>query len=261
MKEQAYILMREMEDAFWWYRARREILCDVIARHVPAGAEILDYGSGTGATARALRSAGYSVTAGDVSDHSLSACRDAGLTTIDLRSQELAPCSTDAILAGDVLEHVQDDVALLGELRDALRSDGWLILTVPAYSFLWSGEDYVSEHVRRYTRRGLLRTLRFGGFETIWCSYFNTLLFPGIATTLLARRLLHRRGQRQSNVSKLPDQLNDLLFRIFRLEKRALRRVRFPFGLSILVIARPAKPDRLANGVGLSIHTSDVNAG
>jgi len=238
MKDEAYILMRTLEDSHWWYRARREIVCDVIARCVPGGSRILDYGCGTGSTARALHDLGYLVTAADVSDHALAACRDEHLPTLDLRTHRPDTRSADAILAGDVLEHVHDDEALLADFSSWLRPGGTLVLTVPAYQFLWSGEDVVSEHLRRYTRMRLLEKVETAGFEVVRSSYFNTLLFPAAAGVILFKRLFAPAQQRRSNVSMPPAFLNRMCYRIFRTERLALRRVRFHFGLSILVIAR-----------------------
>lgn len=262
MRDEAYKLMRELEASYWWYRARREIICDAVARNVAPAARVLDYGSGTGATARALRDAGFDVTAADVSDHSLAACRESGLPTIDLRAEPLPVGSMDAVLACDVLEHVEEEAALLCRLRQTLRPDGRLIVTVPAYEWLWSGEDYVSQHVRRYTRRSLLALVRQAGFVPRWCSYFNTLLAPAVAGTILAKRLFSPLAMYRSNVEPLPHGLNEMLYRIFRLERSALRRVRFPFGTSILLVAdRGAAGDDLPpDRVGAPVAGTQVDA-
>ncbi|HEY2588474.1 MAG TPA: class I SAM-dependent methyltransferase [Tepidisphaeraceae bacterium] len=261
MKDEAYKLMREREGSYWWYRARREIICDAVARHVPPAARLLDYGCGTGATARALRDAGFDLTAADVSDHSLVACREAGLPTIDLRVEPLPVGSMDAVLACDVLEHVEDEAGLLRQLRQALRHDGRLILTVPAYEWLWSGEDYVSQHVRRYTRRSLLAAVRGAGLAPRWCSYFNTLRAPAVAGAILTKRLLAPRAMYRSNVEPLPHWLNERLYRIFRLERSALRHVRFPFGTSVLLVAdRGGVDDLPPDRIGATVAGAEIDA-
>jgi 2-polyprenyl-3-methyl-5-hydroxy-6-metoxy-1,4-benzoquinol methylase len=211
----------------------------MVLHHVPPGAEIVDVGCGTGATAVQLRSMGYKVKAADMSDSALAACREAKLDTIDLREGSIPQNSADCVLACDVLEHVDDDVALLIQLRHALRTDGVLIVTVPAYEFLWSGEDYVSEHCRRYRRSTLLEKLKPAGLEPVWCSYFNTFLSPLVAAAILAKRVFRPREMYESNIHPLPDRLNHALYSIFALERLALRELRFAFGTSILLIARP----------------------
>lgn len=240
MKSIAFDLMAELEDSYWWYRSRRRILCDLIARLVPRGDTVIDFGAGTGGTARALAERGYRVLAADLSETALEACRMRGLHTLDLKTGRLRDKSANCVLAGDVLEHVSDDLALLIALRRSLRPGGVLVATVPAYEFLWSGEDYVSEHVRRYTRSRLKRQLRLAGFERVWCSYFNTLLFPVIVAVTLTKRLLFPREMYRSDVAPLGNWPNEILYRLFAFERYLLRWGRLPVGASLLAVARLA---------------------
>jgi SAM-dependent methyltransferase len=244
MKSEAYSRMREADGSYWWFRARREIVCATVARYVPAGSEVLDYGCGTGSIALALQSQGYRVVAADIAEEVLSVCRGAGLRTLNLREQVLPPRGVDCVLACDVLEHVDDDVGLLAAFRQTLRPGGCFVGTVPAYEFLWSGEDYVSEHYRRYTQSSLRRCLTRAGYEVVWSSYFNTLLFPVVGGVILAKRLFRPRDMYRSNVQPLPGWLNELFYRLFAAERTALRWLRFPFGVSLLVVARPAGKSR-----------------
>jgi SAM-dependent methyltransferase len=238
MKTVAYDLMAQLEDSHWWYRARRQIVSEIIMRFVPPSSEIIDYGSGTGGTADSLKELGYNVVAADISEKALEVCRVRGLGTVNLKEEPLKSSSADCILAGDVLEHVHDDVTLLFTLRRALRPEGLLVVTVPAYEFLWSGEDYVSEHVRRYTRKSLLQRLALAGFSAVWCSYFNTLLFPVIASVRITKRILFPRQMYRSDVVPLPEWQNELLSRLLASERHWLRRGSFPVGASLLAVAK-----------------------
>ena len=244
MKAVAYELMAEAEDSYWWYRARREILARVIDRQVPPGSDVIDFGCGTGGTADLLRERGHRVLAADIAEAALEACRARGLATINLKTQRLPESCTDCVLAADVLEHVGDDLGLLFTFRTALRPGGVLVMTVPAYEFLWSGEDYVSEHVRRYTRTGLKRQLRRAGFEDVRCSYFNTFLFPAMAAAILLKRVFFPREMYRSNVTPLPRWQNELLYRAFRSEGSLLRWISFPAGASLIAVARTGVGER-----------------
>jgi SAM-dependent methyltransferase len=241
MRAEAYRIMEGCEETYWWYRVRREIIADTARRFVPPGGDVLDYGCGHGATADRLRRLGYRVTVTDVAATALDACRRRGLPVVD--PNDLGPPGDgyDLALACDVLEHVEDDAALLRRLRDALQPGGLVLVTVPAYEFLWSGEDYVSEHVRRYTRRRLASVLRASGFEVTWESYFNTVLFPPILAAILWKRLFRPRDLYRSNVEPLPPRLDAALGRAFALERPWLRHLRFPFGLSLIAVARRAE--------------------
>jgi hypothetical protein len=175
-----------------------------------------------------------------VGEEVLAHCRATGLRTLDLRREWLPARSADCLLACDVLEHVEDDVGLLTRFREALRPGGCLLATVPAYEFLWSGEDFVSQHFRRYTWSSLRACLRRAGYQPQWCSYFNTLLFPVICGVILGKRFFRPRDQYHSNVRPLPAWLNGLFYRVFAAEQRMLTWLRFPVGLSIMVVARVA---------------------
>ncbi len=227
--------MDDLGDAYWWYRARREIIADVITKYVPPRARIVDFGSGTGATAALLRDRGYRVLAAEISPLALNGCE-----VIDLRSNPLPEQVADCIVLGDVLEHIEDEAALLAQIRNTLVASGLLITTVPAYEFLWSGEDYVSEHLRRYRRSQLILALEKGGFEVIWGSYFNTLLLPAIAGAVVLKRIFRPREMYKSDLKPLSPRLNSILYRIFRAEAHLLMRVPLPIGASIIAIARPA---------------------
>jgi SAM-dependent methyltransferase len=207
---------------------------------VKPGSEIVDFGSGSGVIAKHLVDLNYKVLAADISPQVLAAAQKRGLNTIDLNSNWPAPASADCVVAGDVLEHVEDDLGLLRKLKVILRPSGVLIAAVPAYDFLWSGEDYVSEHFRRYTRTRLEARVRQAGFNIEWCSYFNSLLLLPVIAAVFYKRLLRPRDMYKTDVEHLPDWLNNALYEIFAAERNILPSLRFPAGASILLVARAA---------------------
>lgn len=230
----------DLEETYWWYRARKEIICDTVKRFLSPGSDIIDFGAGSGVIAQELVNHGYSVLATDTSPSALAACRQRGLSTLDLNNDWPASQSADCILACDVLEHLDDEVGLLQKLRGTLRPRGLLIAAVPAYDFLWSGEDYISKHVRRYTKPLLEKRVRAAGFTIEWSTYFNTLLFPLVTTYLFYKRLARPQDMYLSDVQALPAWQNDLLYEVFALERHILPRLRLPVGASILLVARTA---------------------
>ena len=230
--------MEDLEGTYWWYLARKEIVCDTVKRSVAKNSKLLDFGSGSGGITKTLGADGYKVVAADVSSAALAACRKAGLDTMELTTSWPAAQSVDCILACDVLEHVQGDVELLQKLRVALRPRGLLIATVPAYDLLWSGEDYISNHVRRYTRPLLERHVRQAGFSIERSTYFNTILLPLITAVLFYKRLLRPRDMYVSDIEPLPQWQNKILYTIFSAERFILPRCDLPLGASLLVVAR-----------------------
>jgi len=178
MKRIAYDLIAEQEDYYLWYRASRCILCGLITRLVTRGSDVIDFGAGTGGTASALTQAGYRVVAVDLSEVALEALSETKLANRRSEKRTASGGIRRLCAGGRCIGARKRRSGITDFISPRASAQGVLVVTVPAYEFLWSGEDYVSEHVRRYTRAGLKRQLRLAGFNRMWC-YFNTLLFPG----------------------------------------------------------------------------------
>jgi 2-polyprenyl-3-methyl-5-hydroxy-6-metoxy-1,4-benzoquinol methylase len=236
------MMPNDLEETYWWYRARQEIICGTVLRYLPPGSEILDFGAGSGVIAKQFVDLGYKVVAADVSSDALAACRQRGLTTLDLNTGWPTEKSVDCVLACDVLEHLEDDLGLLQKLRLILRPRGLLVAAVPAYNFLWSGEDHVSRHVRRYTRGRLEERVRGAGLTIEWCSYFNALLLPVVAAAVFYKRLFRPSDMYTSDIQPLPPWQNKTLYQVFAAEQYLLPHFRFPAGASILLVARASLP-------------------
>ena len=231
------------EEWYWWHRGRQAIVQRLLARYAPPGARILDVGCGTGATTLGLRSFGP-IVGMDVGRQALQIANGRGLSVAQGSAARLParPEAFDLVLALDVLEHLDDDVAAAREMRAALRPGGCLLATVPAYPFLWSGHDEALGHRRRYVRRELVAALERAGFETLLCSYAMGSILPAAFAVRLAERWLRRGGpRRESGYVVVPAPLNALLACITGAESLLLPRVPLPFGLSIAVVAR--RPD------------------
>jgi hypothetical protein len=111
-----------------------------------------------------------------------------------------------------------------------------MIITVPAFNFLWGIQDTVTGHVRRYSRSQITEKLRTVGFDVLKSSYFNFLLFFPIFIARQTIRLLKLKIRSENEVN-FP-LLNSILKTLFSLEVNLLKYVSFPFGVSILCIAR-----------------------
>src|SRR5207247_1080807 len=159
------------------------------------------------------------------------AARAAGL---DVRTGRLPddlvvpPGWADAVLLLDVIEHLDDDVAALETARRALRPGGLLVITVPAYRWLWSGHDVALGHRRRYSARGLARLVERAGLHVVHASYFNTLLFPAVALTRAWKRLT---GDESHDLHRPAPAINRWLERVFALERHVVPRVALPLGV------------------------------
>jgi SAM-dependent methyltransferase len=238
MEDQCYADHATLSDRHWWFVARRKILYTIISRFAPrANARVLEVGCGTGANLALLQKFGR-VEAVELDED---ARRLANARQIcDVRAGSLPDdlgifAKFDLICLFDVLEHVEDDARALQVLRDRMDTGATLVLTVPAYQFLWSNHDVANQHFRRYTRGQLTTALRAAGFRIRYASYFNTLLFP----LVLLQRLLGRlRAARPASDFSMPSApVAALLEGVFASERRWLSYFALPFGVSLIVVA------------------------
>jgi SAM-dependent methyltransferase len=153
----------------------------------------------------------------------------------------LGPESFDAVVMLDVLEHVADDAAALATACRLLAPGGRLLLTVPAFPFLWSRHDELTHHFRRYRRPQLRRLLDENGFAVERLTHFNSLLFPAIATVRLMQRLKRDPSGEDTGMAVPQAAINGALKAILAAEAMALSAMDLPFGVSLLAVARRRK--------------------
>jgi SAM-dependent methyltransferase len=143
----------------------------------------------------------------------------------------------DVIGAYDVLEHIEEDEAVLGEIYAALKEKGFLLLTVPQHQWLWSGVDDYACHVRRYSLPDLNQKLKSAGFEVIRSSSFVSLLLPAMLISRLGKKT--PTASQVVNEFEIPEWLNIVLYKLMRLEIGAIKLgLSFPVGGSRLIVAR-----------------------
>lgn len=216
----------------WWFAGRRAVIQAALHRYLPAGSRLLDVGCGTGGLSAELARE-YRVTAADPSAPAVAIARSRGIDAIEMQPGRPLPGGFDAACAFDVLEHVDDDVALARQLTQAVRPNGIVAVTVPAYRSLWSSMDELGGHRRRYRLRQLAQVMAAAGVRRLHASYFNAMLFPALVAGHLIG--MPRKGH---ELEPPPRPLNRLLSGIFRAESAASARLTIPFGGSILFLGR-----------------------
>jgi SAM-dependent methyltransferase len=243
MEKDQYEILYRLEETHWWYLGMRRMVDALLTRYLDRGRplHILDAGCGTGGMLNHLRRFG-SVVGLDFSDEALGFCRRRGLPHLARGSVERLPFadeSFDLLTSFDVLYHmgVEDDRLALGEFRRVLKPGGLLLLRLPAYDWLRGAHD-VAVHTRhRYSREELARKLRDADFQIQKLTYANTLLFPIAA---LKRMVEGTERSRRPDLEPLPAPINRALLGILSIEPALLRKVSFPWGLSLMAVA--AKP-------------------
>jgi SAM-dependent methyltransferase len=231
-----------VERSHWWFTARREIVLSVADRFVASGAPILDVGCGTGFFLEAVQPR-YDAWGVDPSPVAVELCRARGLEHVVQGSAYDLSAVGDRRFAAlfflDVIEHLDDDVRALREAVRVLAPGGVVIVTVPAFMFLWSEHDVVNQHRRRYRRPQLAALLGAAGLAVERLTYFNFYLFPLATADRLASRLARRRVEAELTVPR--PWVNRLMGQTFRSERHRVAdpgRGAFPFGLSLLAVGR-----------------------
>jgi SAM-dependent methyltransferase len=248
MQQHTYAIMRRVEETHWWFAGRRQIIRSFIERvcidlRTTVGNQtlkILDVGCGTGANLEMLSEFGTAEGV-DVSAEALSFCRERGLEKVKKGEAEALPyddASFDLVTGLDVVEHLDDDLAGLKEMQRVLRPGGRAVVFVPAFMFLWGVQDDISHHRRRYTMDQLKSVVRAAGLEVERASYVNISFFVPILAGRLLMRALRIRPESENNITI--GFLNGVLGKLFGAESVALRYSNFPFGVSIICVARKA---------------------
>ncbi len=230
------------EDRHWWYRGRRTVLDGVIAGlGLPAHARVLDAGCGSGRNMVELARHG-TVIGVELSDTSVALARERAVGKVvagSVLAMPFADDSFDLAVSLDVIEHLEDDLAALRELRRTVAPGGVLLLTVPAYQWLWSGHDEINHHHRRYTRRSLQRVAEQAGWSQLRTTYFNSLLLPAAILLRVLDRVNTKTTESSLDLWVPPQPVNWLLERPLTLEAALIARGgRIPAGLSLLAVFR-----------------------
>ena len=271
MQQHTYAIMDRVEDKHWWFVGRRAIL-ETFMRQivgklssppyeggvaealrgrggsleptaVPAKAgtqntlRILDVGCGTGANLEMLSEFGNAEGV-DVSDDALDFCRRKGLT-VQKGLAETLPYddgSFDVTTALDVVEHLDDDIAGLKEMYRVTKRGGYSLIFVPAFMWLWGVQDDVSNHRIRYTKQQIIERLKQAGFSIERATYANWTFFAPILAGRTLMKLTGIKPESENNVNV--SALNGVFGQLFSAERFWLKNFNFPFGVSIVVVAK-----------------------
>ncbi|HXS33104.1 MAG TPA: class I SAM-dependent methyltransferase [Solirubrobacterales bacterium] len=239
MRDSAYDEHYAVEDHHWWFRGRWAVIEALLSRtSLPANPRILDAGCGTGGNLERYSRLGEA-SGVDPSPDAVRYCGERGLNSVEqagLESLPFADATFDLIAATDVVEHIEAEERALRELWRVAAPGGAMLLTVPAYMWLWSKEDENLHHKRRYTRPRLRQATERCGWDPQIATYFNSFLLPPIA---VAKRLRGQRERGEADLERTPTSLNGLLSLPMRLEAQLIRRgVSLPAGVSVGIVCR-----------------------
>ena len=220
----------------WWFQARKKIIKNLIEQiNLKKKNKILDFGSGSGVNLDMLKRQG-SVDVHEQNKYARKMIKKNFKRINNIYSNlKIKKNFYDLILVADVIEHVKNPKSLLKNLKKFLKKDGYILITVPAYQFLYSKKDEKLGHYRRYNKKNLIDELK--GFKIKNISYFNTFLFFPIMFITIINKLLKR--DYINKVESTPNFLiNYLLQIVFSSERHILKYFNLPFGVSIYILVK-----------------------
>jgi len=239
MKKYLYEDLFSLEDKHWWHIAKRTIVHQLIEKYADRKkAKILDIGCGTGKNIEELQNLG-TVFGLDSSPEALKFCKKRGLKNLILGSAEKIPLNEeffDIITMLDVLEHTDDNKTLKESYR-ILKEDGLIIITVPAFNWLWSRWDIILHHRRRYTTLSLIAILEKNNFHVRKISYmYSFLVLPALIIRMI--KSINVKQPYASDFKLSSSLLNFVMNKITRFESFFVKYFGVPVGTSIIAVAQ-----------------------
>lgn len=241
----------KLETTNWWFLIRKKIIIQTIQKFITGRQSrrlhILNVGIASGASSKWLTQFGDVVSVENDPDflkylHSQNIpVSPASITALPFDNEYF-----DLVCAFDVLEHVTEDHVAADELFRVCRPGGNVCITVPAFQSLWGTHDIVNDHKRRYTKKNLQQLLTgHNNVEVTYFSYFNFILFIPIFLFRKVRSLFKGGTKKdRSDFAYFPQHslINKLLKRIFGVEPFLMKWIKFPFGVSIILMAHKVGP-------------------
>ena len=245
MQEFIYDKMNEVETKHWWFQAKKNIIINLIKNKIlpqyTKEIEIADIGCGVGLLLNSLSELGK-VVGIDSSKQAIDFCKtsfNGELFELDCSSISSLNKKFDLVIASDLIEHIKDDQVIIKNIYDLLNPDGYAIITVPAFQFLWSQHDEEHMHYRRYNLDNLTELIRSANFKIEYISYYNFFLFIPAFIVRLIKKVFNIDKKSNLELTIPPSLINRLLFNIFKSEYKYIsKNKRFPFGLSLLAIIK-----------------------
>ncbi len=236
--------MYYQEKAHWWFQSKGVFVRRIMDLYVSQSNIILDAGCGTGHNMSFLNNKGTYIGC-DISYEALAFCRQNGLTHLTQSLTEHLGFKSkvfDLALSLDVAEHTENPSRVIADIYRVLKDEGKLLITVPAFRFLWSPHDESLSHLRRYNKKDLYRLLEDGGFNVESCGYFFAAPFIPVAVIRLIRKLFVKDKEPKCDTYYLPSKATNVLMNtVLGFEAKLLGRLPFPFGTSLYAVASKKK--------------------
>ena len=231
MENEVYLRHIKNYQNHWWFQSRKNIIEKIIKKNLKKKKlKILDFGSGSGVNIFMLSKYGH-VSIFETHKKTQKYLKKLYKGSKFQVLNSLTDQKFDLILMADVLEHIKNDKKQIKFLSKKLKKNGKILLTVPAFKYLFTHKDIILGHYRRYNIKEIKEI--FKNFRLLKLTYFNFFLFVPIAFSLIFFKIF--KSNFIDSVEKKPNYIiNYILFIIFNVETKIINTFNFPFGISIL---------------------------
>ena len=243
-------VLAQIENDSFWFRHRNRLIAEMAAIHAP-NARFCDVGGGNGIVAQAMMQAGHEVL---LLEPGMSACKEARETRkipvvyqCILEDAPIPKGSIQLLGAFDVVEHIKDPVAFLRHAGALAERGATLMVTVPAFKWLWSQEDIDASHYRRYTKKAMRHHLEAAGWKVDRMFFFFSMLpLPIFLKRSLPWRLGRTKNGAYSSVENAAQDhvpgnpaINKMVDAYLNMESKLIHsRLASPIGSSLFAIAK-----------------------
>jgi SAM-dependent methyltransferase len=234
--------LAELEDGNFWFESRNRLLICALRRYFPNAKTFLEIGCGTGFVLSGIHREFPDLTlyGSDIFSEGLVYAEErvpeAAFFQMDARNIPFEN-EFDVIGAFDVIEHIEEDEIVLSSIFRAVKSGGRIILTVPQHQWLWSKNDEIACHKRRYSQKDLAVKMEKAGFRVLRLTSFVSFLLPMMAASRLRWRFGTTEQKTRGSELRQPPLINSLLKKVCGIERSFIRNgASFPVGGSLLCV-------------------------
>ncbi|MEZ6125917.1 MAG: class I SAM-dependent methyltransferase [Planctomycetaceae bacterium] len=225
----------DLEDSYWWHVAKRRLVTRLLEEYCPAPGRLAEGGIGSGRNLLEFERMGYDVCGFDLMPESVEHVRQRGIENVQVHDLgnpwPVAAGSLKAVVLLDVLEHVEFPIQVLSHVHSTLSDDGAVIITVPAYPWLYSRWDEQLGHFRRYTAAEFRRQAAEAGFRVQWLNHWNSFTLPAAVAVRSWEKLFPSRTQ--PDFPEISSLTNRALLSAAAAERWCMGRLPVPAGLSL----------------------------
>ena len=233
-----------LEAGHFWFRTRNRLIIWALGKYCPEFRSFLEIGCGTGYVLSGIANVypGAQLHGSEIFTAGL-AFAAARQPTIDFMQMDGRAIpfveEFDSIGAFDVLEHIEEDEQVLGQMHGALKPGGVILLTVPQHAWLWSPVDDYACHIRRYSAKDIHVKVEGAGFEILRSTSFVSSLLPAMFASRLVQKLSTKKYADPTAELRISPWVNGLFEKMLDAELAMIRNgINFPVGGSRLVVAR-----------------------